>query len=188
MRLWQEDPDPYLTGGVNLVPLAPLTNVTEADLPGLVRRMDRRINPSPSRGRTSSGSPPTADGVALRGEAGDSVAGRGVEHARIDDLSGHPQGGRDEASGGPPGQRRGGSCSGRGPGDSVRPTRRSSPPSRRSTMSIASSRSPIGSSTRRPALERSAPGLVIGDPSEHRGSVRGARAMDESTMSPAERH
>jgi hypothetical protein len=44
VRLWQEDPDPYLTGGVNLVPLAPLTKVTKAGLPGLVRRMDRRIN------------------------------------------------------------------------------------------------------------------------------------------------
>jgi predicted transposase YdaD len=47
VRLWQEDPDPYLTGGVNLVPLAPLTNVAEADLPGLVRRMAERINPEP---------------------------------------------------------------------------------------------------------------------------------------------
>ena len=47
VRLWQEDPDPYLTGGVNLVPLAPLTKVTKAELPGLVRRMDRRINAEP---------------------------------------------------------------------------------------------------------------------------------------------
>jgi hypothetical protein len=47
VRLWQEDPAPYLTGGVNLVPLAPLTNVAEADLPGLVRRMGERINPEP---------------------------------------------------------------------------------------------------------------------------------------------
>ena len=47
VRLWQEDPDPYLTGGVNLVPLAPLTKVTKAELRGLVRRMDRRINAEP---------------------------------------------------------------------------------------------------------------------------------------------
>jgi predicted transposase YdaD len=47
VRLWQEDPDLYLTGGVNLVPLAPLTNVSEADLPALVRRMDERISPEP---------------------------------------------------------------------------------------------------------------------------------------------
>ena len=47
VRLWQEDPDPYLTGGVNLVPLAPLTKVKKAELRGLVRRMDRRINAEP---------------------------------------------------------------------------------------------------------------------------------------------
>ena len=47
VRLWQEDPDVYLTGGVNLVPLAPLTKVTKAGLPGLVRRMDQRINAEP---------------------------------------------------------------------------------------------------------------------------------------------
>jgi hypothetical protein len=47
VRLWQEDPDLYLTGGVNLVPLVPLTKVTKAALPGLVRRMDRRINAEP---------------------------------------------------------------------------------------------------------------------------------------------
>ena len=47
VRLWQEDPDPYLTGGVNLVPLAPLTKVTEADVPGLVQRMAGRLDPEP---------------------------------------------------------------------------------------------------------------------------------------------
>ena len=47
VRLWQEDPELYLTGGVNLVPLAPLTKVEKAELPGLVQRMDRRINAEP---------------------------------------------------------------------------------------------------------------------------------------------
>ena len=47
VRLWQEDPEPYLTGGVNLVPLAPLTKVTKAGLPHLVGRMAERINPEP---------------------------------------------------------------------------------------------------------------------------------------------
>ena len=47
VRLWQEDPEPYLAGGVNLVPLAPLTDVTDADLPGLIDRMAGRINPEP---------------------------------------------------------------------------------------------------------------------------------------------
>ena len=49
VRLWQEDPEPYLTAQVNLVPLAPLTNVPESEeaLRGLVRRMAERINAEP---------------------------------------------------------------------------------------------------------------------------------------------
>jgi hypothetical protein len=47
VRLWQEDPDAYLTGGVSLVPLAPLSKVTKAALPRLVRRMAGRINAEP---------------------------------------------------------------------------------------------------------------------------------------------
>ena len=49
VRLWQEDPESYLTGGVNLVPLAPLTNVPDAEeeLRGLVRHMAERINAEP---------------------------------------------------------------------------------------------------------------------------------------------
>ena len=48
VRLWQEDPDPYLAGGVNLVPLAPLTNVAEETLPDLMRRMAERMNVEPA--------------------------------------------------------------------------------------------------------------------------------------------
>jgi predicted transposase YdaD len=44
VRLWREDPEPYLSAGVNLVPLAPLTDVSEATLPGVVERMAARIN------------------------------------------------------------------------------------------------------------------------------------------------
>jgi predicted transposase YdaD len=47
VRMWAEDPEPYLTGGVNLVPLAPLTNVREKELPAIVRRMDERIGIQP---------------------------------------------------------------------------------------------------------------------------------------------
>jgi len=47
VRLWGEDPEPYLTAGVNLVPLAPLTNVTAEELPSLVRRMAGRISAEP---------------------------------------------------------------------------------------------------------------------------------------------
>jgi hypothetical protein len=48
VRLWQEDPDSYLNAGVNLVPLAPLTNVPEESVPDLVRRMAARINAEPA--------------------------------------------------------------------------------------------------------------------------------------------
>ena len=47
VRLLQEDPEPDRTAGVNLVPLAPLTNVAIESLPGLVRRMTERINAEP---------------------------------------------------------------------------------------------------------------------------------------------
>jgi len=47
VRLWDEDPEPYLTAGVNLVPLAPLADVTKEALPGLVRRMAARIDSEP---------------------------------------------------------------------------------------------------------------------------------------------
>ncbi len=47
VRIWQEDPQPYLTAGVNLVPLVPLTNFAEKALPELVQRMADRINAEP---------------------------------------------------------------------------------------------------------------------------------------------
>jgi hypothetical protein len=47
VRLWQEDPESYLTAGVNLVPLVPLTSVSEETLPALVPRMAERINAEP---------------------------------------------------------------------------------------------------------------------------------------------
>jgi len=47
VRVWGEDPEPYLTAGLNLVPLAPLANVIVEALPGLVRRMAGRINAEP---------------------------------------------------------------------------------------------------------------------------------------------
>ncbi len=47
VRMWGEDPEPYLSGGVSLVPLAPLANVAAAQLPELVERMATRINAEP---------------------------------------------------------------------------------------------------------------------------------------------
>ena len=48
VRLWQEDPASYLNAGINLVPLAPLTNVAEDSLPDLVQQMAARINAEPA--------------------------------------------------------------------------------------------------------------------------------------------
>lgn len=47
VKLWEEDPDAYLTAPVNLVPLAPLTDVKENELPAVMRRMAARINAEP---------------------------------------------------------------------------------------------------------------------------------------------
>jgi predicted transposase YdaD len=47
VRVWKDDPESYLTAGVNLVPLAPLANVPAQALPGMVRRMAARINAEP---------------------------------------------------------------------------------------------------------------------------------------------
>jgi len=47
VRLWQKDVESFLNAGIGLVPLAPLTDVPEADLPQLVGRMAERINAEP---------------------------------------------------------------------------------------------------------------------------------------------
>ena len=47
VRIWQEEAESYLAAGVNLVPLVPLTNVPEKELPGVVQRMADRINAEP---------------------------------------------------------------------------------------------------------------------------------------------
>jgi predicted transposase YdaD len=47
VRLWEEDPDSFLTASVVLVPLTPLTDVLEDALPDLIRRMTARIDSEP---------------------------------------------------------------------------------------------------------------------------------------------
>ena len=49
VRLWQEDPDAYLAGGVNLVPLAPLGDVQRAELPGVLGQMKASFERVPRR-------------------------------------------------------------------------------------------------------------------------------------------
>src|SRR5205085_1061348 len=43
VRVWQQPLAAFLEGGLGLLPLAPLTGVTEAELPGVLRRMEERI-------------------------------------------------------------------------------------------------------------------------------------------------
>ena len=47
VRIWKEDPRDYLSAGVGLAPLAPLAEVSDVELPGVVRRMADRINSEP---------------------------------------------------------------------------------------------------------------------------------------------
>jgi predicted transposase YdaD len=49
VRVWQLSPEPLLTGGLALLPLAPISAVTEAELPGIIQRMGQRL--SSRRGR-----------------------------------------------------------------------------------------------------------------------------------------
>jgi hypothetical protein len=44
LRIWEEPASTWLSGGLGLVPLAPLGNVSETDLPAVVARMKQRID------------------------------------------------------------------------------------------------------------------------------------------------
>jgi hypothetical protein len=44
MRVWRLAPDPLLTGGLPLLSLAPISAVTEAQLPGIIQRMECRLS------------------------------------------------------------------------------------------------------------------------------------------------
>jgi hypothetical protein len=49
VRVWELAPEPLLTGGLPLLALAPISAVTEAELPGIIKRMEQRL--SGRRGR-----------------------------------------------------------------------------------------------------------------------------------------
>jgi predicted transposase YdaD len=44
LRVWELPPEPLLTGGLPLLALAPISAVTEAELPGIIQRMERRLS------------------------------------------------------------------------------------------------------------------------------------------------
>ena len=92
VRLWQEDPEPYLTAQVNLVPLAP-----PDQRPGVGRGV---AGPSAAHGGTNQRRAAAAGGETLDGDVSAhgvtllrrtrvSVVRRSAEHAGIDHLSSH---------------------------------------------------------------------------------------------------
>ena len=44
VRVWQLPPGPLLSGGVVLMPLAPISAVTESELPGIIEELKRRLS------------------------------------------------------------------------------------------------------------------------------------------------
>jgi predicted transposase YdaD len=44
LRVWRLEPEPLLSGGLALLPLAPISAVTEGDLPGIIGQMERRLS------------------------------------------------------------------------------------------------------------------------------------------------
>ncbi len=53
VRVWQLPPQPLLSGGLGLLPLAPISAVTEGELPGIIQRMSQRL----ARGRARKQAP-----------------------------------------------------------------------------------------------------------------------------------
>ena len=51
LRVWQMEPEPLLTGWLAPMALAPISMVTEADLPGIIKRMERRLGDRRGRKR-----------------------------------------------------------------------------------------------------------------------------------------
>ncbi len=54
LRVWEQDAQAFLQGGLSLLPLAPLANVSESDLPNIVGQMQARIareNQTPDQAR-----------------------------------------------------------------------------------------------------------------------------------------
>jgi predicted transposase YdaD len=51
VRVWRLPPHPLLTGGLALLPLAPISAVTEAQLPGIIKQMGKRLESRGARRR-----------------------------------------------------------------------------------------------------------------------------------------
>jgi predicted transposase YdaD len=51
LRVWQMPPERFLKGGLGMLPLAPISNVREAELPRVIRRMKQRLSGRRERAR-----------------------------------------------------------------------------------------------------------------------------------------
>jgi hypothetical protein len=51
LRVWQVPPEKWLSGGLGIVPLAPLGDVREAALPAVIAKMKQRLDREPRRAR-----------------------------------------------------------------------------------------------------------------------------------------
>jgi hypothetical protein len=49
IRVWQVPPDQLLAGGLGTLPLAPISAVTDGELPGIIKQMERRLRQRESR-------------------------------------------------------------------------------------------------------------------------------------------
>jgi predicted transposase YdaD len=54
LRIWQVPPERLLAGGLGTLPLAPISAVTERELPAIIRRMDERLRRARARGLAES--------------------------------------------------------------------------------------------------------------------------------------
>jgi predicted transposase YdaD len=53
IRVWQVPANRFLAGGLGTLPLAPVSAVTEAELPGIIRQMEERLRPRRHRARAA---------------------------------------------------------------------------------------------------------------------------------------
>jgi predicted transposase YdaD len=54
LRVWQAPPERFLSGGLGTLPLAPISAVTERELPGIIRQMEARLSGRQARGLAES--------------------------------------------------------------------------------------------------------------------------------------
>jgi hypothetical protein len=93
VRVWQLPLEPLLTGGLALLPLAPISAVTEAELPGIITA-DGAAPGWSARAKTGPdglGGDVHSVGATVLTRAGGATVPRSGFHERVFDLSSHPR-------------------------------------------------------------------------------------------------